>query len=62
MSDSGKILFERAKFILSQLEEAGTEVRAQNKELTGTLRLMAPSSIAQVLVEPLVDRFLRQFP
>lgn len=62
LSDSGKVLFERAKFILSQLEEAGTEVRAQNKELTGTVRLMAPSSIAQVLFEPLVDRFLRQFP
>jgi LysR family nitrogen assimilation transcriptional regulator len=62
LSDSGKVLFERAKFILSQLEEAGSEVRAQNKELTGTVRLMAPSSIAQVLFEPLVDRFLGQFP
>jgi LysR family nitrogen assimilation transcriptional regulator len=62
LSDSGKVLFERAKFILSQFEEAGSEVRAQNKELTGTVRLMAPSSIAQVLFEPLVDRFLGQFP
>ena len=62
LSDSGKVLFERAKFILSQLEEAGSEVRAQNKELTGTVRLMVPSSIAQVLFEPLVERFLQQFP
>jgi len=58
LSDSGKVLFERAKFILSQFEEAGSEVRAHNKELTGTVRLMAPSSIGQVLFEPLVDRFL----
>ncbi len=62
LSGSGKVLFERAKFILSQLEEAGSEVRAHNKELTGTVRLMAPSSIAQVLFEPLVDRFLGRFP
>lgn len=62
LSDSGRVLFERAKFILSQLEEAGSEVRAHNKELTGTVRLMAPSSIAQVLFEPLVDRFLGRFP
>jgi LysR family nitrogen assimilation transcriptional regulator len=62
LSDSGKVLFERAKFILSQFEEAGSEVRAHNQELTGTVRLMTPSSIAQVLFEPLVDRFLGQFP
>ena len=62
LSDSGKVLFERAKFILSQFEEAGSEVRAHNQELTGTVRLMAPSSIGQVLFEPLVDRFLGQFP
>ena len=62
LSDSGKLLFERAKFILSQFEEAGSEVRAHNKELTGTVRLAAPSSIAQVLYEPLVDRFLGRFP
>jgi len=62
LSDSGRVLFERAKFILSQFEEAGSEVRAHNQELTGTVRLMAPSSIGQVLFEPLVDRFLGQFP
>ena len=62
LSDSGKVLFERARFILSQLEEAGSEVRAHNKELTGTVRLMAPSSIGQVLFDSLVERFLGQFP
>ena len=62
LSDSGRVLFDRAKFILSQLQEAGSEVRAHNKELTGTVRLMAPSSIAQVLFEPLVERFLGRFP
>jgi LysR family nitrogen assimilation transcriptional regulator len=62
LSDSGKVLFERAKFILSQFEDAASDVRAHNEELTGTVRLMAPSSIGQVLFEPLVDRFLGQFP
>ena len=62
LSDSGKVLFERARFILSQFEEAGSEVRAQHKELTGMVRLMVPSSIGQVLFEPLVERFLGRFP
>jgi LysR family transcriptional regulator, nitrogen assimilation regulatory protein len=62
LSESGQVLFDRAQFILSQLEEARTEVLAHNKELMGTVRLMAPSSIGQLLFEPLVDRFLGQFP
>jgi LysR family nitrogen assimilation transcriptional regulator len=62
LSDSGKVLFSRAKFILLQLEEARTEVLAHNKEVSGTVRLMAPSSIGQILFQPLVDRFLGQFP
>lgn len=62
LSGSGKILLERAKFILSQFEEARSEILAQNKELLGTVRLMTPSSIAQVLLEPLLGRFLKQHP
>ena len=46
LSDSGKVLFERARFILSQFEDAGSEVRAHNKELTGTVRLMLPDQAA----------------
>lgn len=62
LSDSGEVLFDRAKFILSQLEEARSEVLAHNRELMGFVRLMTPSSIGQLLFEPLVDRFLGQFP
>lgn len=62
LSDAGKVLFGRAKFILLQLEEARTEVLAHNKELIGTVRLMAPSSIGQILFQPLVDQFLGRFP
>jgi LysR family nitrogen assimilation transcriptional regulator len=54
LSDSGKVLFSRAKFILLQLEEARTEVLAHNKEVSGTVRLMAPSSIGQILFQPLL--------
>ncbi len=62
LSDSGRVLFDRAQFILSQIDDARTEVLAHNKELMGTVRLMAPSSIGQVLFEPLVDRFFGMFP
>lgn len=62
LSDSGQVLFDRAQFILSQLEDAHSEVLAHNKDLMGTVRLLAPSSIGQLLFEPLVDRFLGKFP
>ena len=62
LSDTGKILLLRARFILSQVEEARTEILSQNKELLGTVRLMTPSSIAQVLFEPLLDKFLKKYP
>ncbi|MFT3799733.1 MAG: LysR family transcriptional regulator [Burkholderiaceae bacterium] len=62
LSDSGKILLERAKFILSQVDEARTEILAQNKELLGAVRLMTPSSIGQLLFEPLLDKFLKRNP
>ena len=62
LSDSGQVLFDRAQFILSQLDDARSEVLAHNKELMGTVRLLAPSSIGQVLFEPLVDRFLDKYP
>lgn len=62
LSDAGRTLLDRALFILSQVEEARTEILAQNRELLGTVRLMTPSSIAQVLFEPLLHKFLRQFP
>ena len=62
LSAAGKILLERARFILSQVEEARTEILAQNRDLLGTVRLMTPSSIAQVLFEPLLDKFLEQYP
>src|ERR1700712_2519111 len=53
LSDAGKVLLQRAKFILSQLDDARTEILASNRELLGTVRLMTPSSIAQVLFDPL---------
>jgi LysR family nitrogen assimilation transcriptional regulator len=62
LSDSGQVLFDRAQFILSQLDDARTEVLAHNKELMGTVRLLVPSSIGQLLFEPLVDRFRGKFP
>ena len=62
LSDSGKVLFGRAQFILSQLEEARVEVLAHNRELFGTVRLMMPSSLGPILLQPLVSRFLGKFP
>lgn len=62
LTDSGKILLVRAEFILSQIDETRSEVRAHNKELTGSVRLIVPSSIGQVLFEPLVDCFAKRFP
>lgn len=62
LSDSGRIFYARARYILSQVDDARTEVLAHNRELTGVVRLMTPSSISQLMFDSLVDRFLAAFP
>jgi len=49
LSEAGRTLFERARFILAEVESARAEATAKNKALTGILRFGAPSSFANVL-------------
>jgi LysR family nitrogen assimilation transcriptional regulator len=62
LSDSGRLLYERARFILVQLEATRNEVMAHNQELVGAVSVMMPSTIGQLLFAPLLRSFLAQFP
>ena len=62
VSEAGKVLLRRARFILDEIEGTRLEVLAHNRELRGSVRLAAPPSISQLLYAPLVDRFHRRHP
>lgn len=62
VSESGKLLLRRARFILDEVESTRLEVLARNGELRGAVRLIVPPSISPLLYAPLVDRFHRQHP
>lgn len=62
LSESGRVLLERARFILGEVANAGAEIAARNDELSGTVRFGAPPSLASVLFVPLALRFARDHP
>jgi LysR family nitrogen assimilation transcriptional regulator len=62
IKESGLILLQRARFILAQVEDSRSEVLAHHGDLRGTVRLAAPSSLAQILYVPLVNHFLDRYP
>jgi LysR family transcriptional regulator, nitrogen assimilation regulatory protein len=62
LTAAGELLLQRAKLILSQVQDAQSELLAHHGELRGTVRLAAPSSLSQRLYAPLVNHFLELYP
>jgi LysR family nitrogen assimilation transcriptional regulator len=62
LTAAGDLLMQRARLILSQVQDARSELLAHHGELRGTVRLAAPSSLSQHLYVPLVDHFLQTYP
>lgn len=62
LNESGALLLERARFILSQVESAASDVSKLHEDVQGTVRLAAPSSIGHLLYFRIIDEFLRRFP
>lgn len=58
----GELLLQRARLILSQVQDTKSELLAHHGELRGTVRLAAPSSLSQRLYAPLVNDFLELYP
>jgi LysR family nitrogen assimilation transcriptional regulator len=62
LTPSGRVLLQRASFLLQQVEEARSEVQAENANPRGTVRLGSTPSVGELLYQPLTSRFLLRFP
>ena len=46
VTESGKVLLDRGRWLLGSLDDIKAEVQTENREPSGTVRLGAPSSLA----------------
>jgi LysR family transcriptional regulator, nitrogen assimilation regulatory protein len=62
VTESGKVLLARGRWLLGALDDIKAEVLTENREPSGTVRLGAPSSLADILYAPLAQLFAQRFP
>ncbi|MEI7337683.1 LysR family transcriptional regulator [Pectobacterium carotovorum] len=62
LTDEGRIMYDRCKQILEDLEEVDATMARRREKPTGTLRLTAPLSLGQRHILPVIDRFLKKWP
>jgi LysR family nitrogen assimilation transcriptional regulator len=62
VTEPGKVLLARGRWLLGALEDIAAEVRTENREPSGTVRLGAPSSLADIFYAPLARLFARRYP
>jgi LysR family nitrogen assimilation transcriptional regulator len=62
VTESGKVLLARGRWLLGAVDDIKAEVRTENREPGGTVRLGAPSSLADILYAPLAKTIVERFP
>lgn len=62
VTESGKVLLARGRWLLGALDDIKAEVLTENREPGGTVRLGAPSSLADIFYAPLARLFAERFP
>jgi LysR family nitrogen assimilation transcriptional regulator len=62
VTESGKVLLARGRWLFGAIDDIKAEVRTENREPSGTVRLGAPSSLAEILYAPLAQLFAKRFP
>jgi LysR family transcriptional regulator, nitrogen assimilation regulatory protein len=62
VTESGKVLLERGRWLLGVVDDIRAEVRTENREPSGTVRLGAPSSLAEIFYPPLARLVAGRFP
>jgi LysR family nitrogen assimilation transcriptional regulator len=62
VTESGKVLLARGRWLLGALDDIKAEVLTENREPSGTVRLGAPSSLADIFYAPLARLFAERFP
>lgn len=61
-TEAGREYLLHCEQIIDAMESAQAALKERQADVTGTLRLAAPPSLSDVLLVPLVDGFLRQYP
>jgi LysR family nitrogen assimilation transcriptional regulator len=62
VTESGKVLLARGRWLLGAVDDVKAEVRTENREPSGTVRVGAPSSLADILYAPLAKIVVERFP
>jgi LysR family nitrogen assimilation transcriptional regulator len=62
VTESGKVLLARGRWLLGAVDDIKAEVRTENREPSGIVRLGGPSSLADILYAPLAKIFVKRFP
>lgn len=62
ITESGKVLLARGRWLLGAVDDIKAEVRTENREPSGTVRLGAPPSLADILYAPLAGMMMERFP
>jgi LysR family transcriptional regulator, nitrogen assimilation regulatory protein len=62
VTESGKVLLERGRWLLGMVDDIKAEVRTENREPSGTVRLGAPSSLAEIFYPPLARLIAERLP
>ena len=62
LTEAGEQYVERVRMILQDLDEAHALVSSQTRELSGTLRILAPPVLATHVLSPLLAGFRRAYP
>lgn len=62
VTESGKVLLERGRWLLSLVEDIKVEVRTESREPSGTVRLAAPSSLGEIFYPALARLVGERFP
>ncbi len=62
VTDEGRAYYVRATDILQNLAEADDEIRANNAELQGRVRIAAPRHLASAILVPAIHDFVEEHP
>jgi LysR family nitrogen assimilation transcriptional regulator len=62
VTESGKVLLARGRWLFGTIDDIKAEVRTENREPSGTVRLGAPSSLADIFYAPLAHLVVKRFP
>lgn len=62
LTNAGEIYLARLRSILADIDEAGEAAQAETREMTGTVRILAPPIAATHMLAPLVAGFRRLHP